>query len=334
MALPHLAPHHGAMSASEYRPRRPGGRASTGRAAARDVDETIDITASRQHGVLARHQLVAAGVPQYAIDHRIRRGRLRPIHRGVYGFGRLRTPHSAEMAAVLAGGAGALLSHRSAASLWRQLPPRPADAPVEVSTPGRHALSRPGLRMHRVPPLRDDEATTLHGLPLTTPARTLLDLAMVLTPHELERALASALRHGLEEHQLRDLLARHPRRAGAPRLRLLLAEGNLAFTRSHAEEVFLGILDRGGLPKPETNVRVRGLEVDCLFRAARLIVEIDGFTYHSSPAATERDHHRDQALYLAGYDVVRFTWKQLDQQPDRVLAKVAGALARAEASRR
>jgi very-short-patch-repair endonuclease len=334
MALPHLAPHHGAMSASEYRPRRPGGRASTGRVAARDVDEMIDLTASRQHGVLARRQLVAAGVPEYAIDHRIRRGRLRPIHRGVYGFGRLRTPHSVEMAAVLAGGAGALLSHRSAASLWRQLPPRPADAPVEVSTPGRHALSRPGLQMHRIPPLRDDEATTLHGIPLTTSARTVLDLAMVLTPHELERALASALRHGLEEHQLRALLARHPRRAGAPCLRSLLGEGNLAFTRSHAEEVFLATLDRGGLPKPETNVRVRGLEVDCLFRAARLIVEIDGFTYHSSPAATERDHHRDQVLYLAGYDVVRFTWKQLDQQPDRVLAKVAGALARAEASRR
>jgi very-short-patch-repair endonuclease len=130
------------------------------------------------------------------------------------------------------------------------------------------------------------------------------------------------------------LLARYPARAGAPLLRSLLGEENLVFTRSHAEKVLLAILERGGLPKPETNVRVRGIEVDCFFRAARLIVEIDGFTYHSSPAAIERDHDRDQVLYLAGYDVVRFTWKQLDQQPDRVLANVAGALARAEARRR
>jgi very-short-patch-repair endonuclease/predicted transcriptional regulator of viral defense system len=322
------------MSAPKDPPRRPVGRASTGRTTTRDVDEIIDLSASRQHGVVARRQLVAAGVPGYAIDHRVRRGRLRPIHRGVYGLGRLRPPHAMEMAAVLAGGDSALLSHRSAAALWKHLPPRPADMPVEVSTPGRHAQSRPGLRVCRIRPIQDDEATSLHGIPITTPARTLLDLAMVLSAHELERTLARALRDGVEEHQLRALLARYPARAGAPLLRSLLGEENLVVTRSHAEDAFLAILDRGGLPKPETNVRIRGFEVDCFFRAARLIVEIDGFTYHSSPAAIERDHHRDQLLYLAGYDVVRFTWKQLDQQPDRALARVAGALARAEARRR
>lgn len=334
MALPQVAPHHGTMSAPEDQPRRPVDPASTGRATARDVDELIDLRASRQHGVVARHQLVAAGVPEYVIDHRLKRGRLRPIHRGVYGLGRLRSPHAAEMAAVLAGGDGALLSYRSAASLWNHLPRRPADAPVEVSTPGRHVQSRPGLRMHRIGPIQDDEATSLHRIPITTPARTLLDLAMVLSAHELERALAGALRDGVEEHRLLELLARYPARAGAPLLRSLLGEENLILTRSHAEDVFLATLDRGGLPKPETNVWIRGFEVDFFFRAARLIVEIDGFTYHSSPTAIERDHNRDQLLYLAGYDVIRFTWKQLDQHPDRVLAKVAGALARAEARQR
>lgn len=298
------------------------------------VDEVIDLTASRQHGVVARRQLLAAGVAEHAIDYRLRKGRLRSVHRGVYGLGRLRGVHAAEMAAVLAGGDGALLSYRSAGAMWGQLPPRPADAPIEVSTPGRHVESRPGLNAHRMSAIHGDEATSLHDIPITTPARTLLDLAVVLSARELERALARALRDGVEEHQLHELLTRYPARSGAPLLRSLVGEDNLVVTRSHAEEAFLAILERGGLPKPQTNVRVRGLEVDCLFRTARLIVEIDGFTYHSSPTAIERDHHRDQVLYLAGYDVIRFTWKQLDEQPDRVLAKVAGALARAEARRR
>jgi very-short-patch-repair endonuclease len=332
-ALPRIALHHGPMSARENH-QRPVGRVSSGPAAERDVDEIIDLIASRQHGVAERHQLMAAGVPAHAIDHRVRKGRLRSIYRGVYGLGRLRGTLAGEMAAVLAGGSGALLSHGSAGALWRLLPPRPAKAPVEITTPGRHALSRPGLSTHRVGSIQDDEATSLHGIPITTPARTLLDLAVVLGAHELERALASALRDGMETQQLVELLARCPTRPGAPTLRRLVGEENLAFTRSHAEAVFLSILHRGGLPKPETNVRIRGIEVDCLFRAARLIIEIDGFTYHSSPAAKERDNHRDQVLYLAGYDVIRFIWKQLDQQPDRVLAKVAGALARAEARRR
>jgi very-short-patch-repair endonuclease len=284
--------------------------------------------------VVERHQLLAAGIPRHAIDHRVRKGRLRSIHRGVYGLGRLRGTHAAEMAAVLAGGDGALLSHGSAGALWRHVPPRSAQAPIEITTPGRHVLSRPGLSAHRVRSIPDDEATSLHGIPITTPARTLLDLAAVLGAREIEQALASALRDGMEKQQLVELLARYPTRPGAPILRVLVGEENLAFTRSHAEAVFLAILDRGGLPKPETNVRIRGIEVDCLFRAARLVVEIDGFTYHSSPAAKERDHHRDQVLYLAGYDVIRFTWKQLDQHPDRVLATVAGALARAETRRR
>jgi very-short-patch-repair endonuclease len=334
MALPHVALHHRTMSAPEDQPQRPAGRVSTGPTAVRDVDEIIDLTASRQDGVVERGQLLAAGVAGHAIDYRLRKGRLRPIHRGVYGVGRLRGAHASEMAAVLAGGDGALLSHRSAASLWQHLPPRPAEAPIEVSTPGRHVQSRPGLRLYRIRTIQADEATSLHGIPITTPTRTLLDLAMVLSAHQLERTVARALRDGVEEHRLLELIARYPRRAGAPLLRSLLGEEHLVITRSHAEEVFLAIVERGGLPKPETNVRIRGLEVDFLFRVARLIVEVDGFTYHSSRAAIERDHHRDQALYLAGYDVVRFTWKQIDQQPDRVLAKLAGALARAEARRR
>lgn len=322
------------MSAPESQERHTVAGVPTGQATPRGVDEIIDISASRQHGVVSRQQLLAKGVAGHAIDYRVRKGRLRPIHRGVYGLGLLRGSHAAEMAAVLAGGVGALLSYRSAGSLWRLLPPRPANAPVEISTPGRAVVSRPGLSAHRIGSIQRDEATSLHGIPITTAARTIFDLAGVLSARELERALARALRNGMEEGQQLELLARYPARPGTPLLRSLVGEGNLVYTRSHAEEVFLAILERGGLPKPETNVQIRGLEVDCFFRAVRLIVEIDGFTYHSSSTAIERDHSRDQALYLAGYDVVRFTWSQLDRQPDRVLAKVAGALARAEARRR
>lgn len=334
MALPRGTPNHGTMSASEGQPSRPVARASTAPASACDVEEIIDLQASRQHGVVARRQLLAAGVAGHAIDYRLRKGRLRPIHRGVYGLGRLRGAHAAEMAAVLALGDGALLSYRSAGSLWGHLPPQSADASMDISTPGRHVDSRPGLITHRMISIQSDEVASLHGIPITSAARTLLDLAGVLAPPQLERALARALRDRVEEHQILGLLGRYPTRPGAPLLRSLVGEENLVVTRSHAEEVFLAILDRGGLPKPATNVRVRGLEVDFLFRPARLIVEIDGATYHSSPAAIDRDHQRDQILYLAGYDVLRFTWRQLDKQPDPVMAKVAGALARAEARRR
>jgi very-short-patch-repair endonuclease len=337
----------GSARGADARPKRreagsdpaPGERSTHGR----DVDDIIDARAARQHGVVARAQLLAAGVPGHAIDHRLRKGRLRPIHRGVYGLGRLRGPHASEMAAVLAAGDGALLSHQSAAALWSHLPPRPAGSRVEVSTPGRHSVSRRGLKTHRIKPVQPDEATSLSGIPITTPARTLLDIAAVLSAPDLERALARALRvqvplpgrarSGLEESLL-VLVARYPRRAGTPLLRSLLGQDGLVFTRSHAEDAFLAILERGGLPKPETNVRIRGIEVDSLFRAARLVVEVDGFSYHSAPAALERDQSRDQTLYLAGYDVLRFTWKQLDKQPDRVLARVAAALGRAEARRR
>jgi very-short-patch-repair endonuclease len=360
MVPPQLTTNDGAMNAPGRTPREPGtagapppageprepGTADAptpaGRTVARDVDDVIDVLAARQHGVVARVQLLAAGVSAHVIDHRLRKGRLRPIHRGVYGLGRLRGPHAGEMAAVLAAGEGALLSHRSAAALWGQIPPRPADSRLEVSTPGRHSLPRPGLKTYRIASIQPDEATSLHGVPIATPTRTLLDLAAVLSAPDLERALARSLRprahltgdagRGLEP-ALHALIERYPRRAGTPLLRSLLAQDRLALTRSHAEAAFLAILERGGLPKPDTNVRIRGLEVDGLFRAARLVVEIDGFRYHSSRAAFERDRSRDQALYVAGYHVIRFTWNQLDQQPDRVLARVSAALALAEARR-
>jgi hypothetical protein len=323
---------------------RPGrGQDGRARIRARDVDDLIDAHTSRQHGVVGRAQLLAAGVPGHAIDHRLERGRLRRIHRGVYGLGRLRGPHAAEMAGVLAAGEGALLSHGSAGALWSQLPPRRPDSRVEVSTPGRHSRSRPELRTHRIGPIQPDEATSLHGIPITTPARTLLDLATVVSAGDLERALARALRAeepeaggsrpGLEASLLA-LIGRYPRREGTPLIRSLLGQDALVYTRSHAEDVFLALVERGGLPAPETNVRISDLEVDCLFRAARLVVEIDGFRYHSSPRALDRDRARDQTLSLAGYDVLRFTWKQVDRKPDRVLASVAVALGRAEARRR
>jgi very-short-patch-repair endonuclease len=333
MKAPRHGPRTGAARTAETAETPAGGWLR-----ARDIDDLIDDFASRQHGVVARAQLLAAGVPGHAIDHRLRRGRLRRIHQGVYGLGRLRGTYAEEMAGVLAAGDGALLSHGSAAALWGHLPPRPPDSRVEVSTPGRHSRSRPNLRTHRIEAMRPDEATSLHGIPITTPARTLLDLAAVLSAGELERALARALRAqeppaggpapGLEK-SLVALVERYPGRPGTPHLRFLLAQDALVFTRSHAEEVFLAIIERGGLPKPETNVRVLRFEVDCLFRAARLVVEIDGFRYHASPAALDRDRTRDQALNLAGYDVLRFTWKQLEREPDRVLASVAMALGRA-----
>lgn len=171
---------------------------------------------------------------------------------------------------------------------------------------------------------------TRAGLPLATPARTLLDLAGISDSRDLERALAAALRTGLADPEaITALLDRYPRRAGRGRLRALLtAAGGPAFLRSEAERRLLALVREYGLPRPRTNVIVEGYEVDFLWAKERLIVEVDGRTYHEAPHAFERDHDRDGVHMAAGYRTMRVTWRQITEERRLLIMRVGQALVR------
>jgi very-short-patch-repair endonuclease len=297
-----------------------------------ELEARLHELASGQHGVVTRGQLIEAGVASSWIDRRVRSHRLRPLHRGVYQVGPVRGPHWREMAAVLASGSSAVLCRRSAAGMQELLPPQPRDQPVQVYV-GESPRLRPGIRTYRTTSLGSDEVTELQGIPITTPARTLLDLAADSPLRELRRALAWARRRkAVDPSELLQMLRRHPRRRGVGHLRRLIEAGAEAdFTRSEAEERLLELVRKADLPRPLVNVRLKGFEVDLLWRRHRLVVEVDGFDFHSSRSAFEGDRRRDARLGAAGYQVLRVTWRHLEQEPEAVLVRLAQALARSSA---
>ncbi len=300
-----------------------------GSAAPVDIDARITQIAAQQHGVVTRDQLIAASVPVHRIEYRLRQGRLRRLYPGVYRTGAVVSAHEPAMAAVLACGQDAVLSYCSAAVPWGVLHATAPLSPVEISVRSGRRAPGPGVRVHRISTLFDDEVTHHDNLPLTTPARTLLDLAAVLDARALESAVARAERKGLADRKsILRLLDRHPARRGVKVLRAIVGDGGSpTFTRSEAEARFLSLLRRTRLPRPEANVIVQGYEVDFLWRRERLIAEIDGFAFHSSRGAFERDRRLDALLGAAGFGVLRMTWHQVTREPEAVLIAVAQALA-------
>jgi very-short-patch-repair endonuclease len=273
--------------------------------------------------------LLEAGLHSDGVDYRLRVGRLRALHRGVYLVGPILPPHGAEMAALLACGAGAVLSDFSAAVICELLAPIKT-APCEVTVPPGKRSMHPKIRIH-VRMLSKDEFTTQHGLRVTTVPRTLLDLAATAPLRSFERALAQALRSGATKtEELSALVARYPRRRGTARLQRALGGTGPAYTRSPAEDRLLALTRKARLREPEANVRVAGHEVDFFWRAERLVLEIDGFAFHSSAEKFESDRSRDADLAAAGARVMRATWRQLAEQPEALLVRLAQALARAE----
>jgi len=236
-----------------------------------------------------------------------------------------------EMAAVLVCGEGSGISHRTAAALWKMLPLQEPGAPVDVSIQRNGRIKAPSLRIHRMSFVHPDERTVEKGIPVTIPARTLLDLAGVASSRELEQAVAMAKRElSVGGGELERLLERYPKRAGASRLRMLLErEGEPALARSEAESRFLGLVRRAKLTRPDVNVRVKAYEVDFLWPRERVVVEIDGFAFHSSRDSFEQDRHRDAVLAASGFLVLRVTWRQITEEPEAVLVLLAQALARA-----
>lgn len=231
------------------------------------------------------------------------------------------------MAAVLACGDGALLSHRSASELWGI--GSHGEIRIDVTVPDRSGRRRPNIAIHRPRTLRDKDRVTLDGIPVTTPARTLLDLAGVVGPRRLEAAFRDADRRGLlDPPVLEELCALSPRRRGVRHLRALVAAYRpTPETRSALEHRFVQLCRRAGLPQPAVNVPAGGYEVDALWPAQRLVVELDGYAFHHDRDSFERDRVRDEALQLAGYRVVRVTHRRLVEDPDSIVGSIRSLLA-------
>jgi very-short-patch-repair endonuclease len=267
-------------------------------------DEAIAGLAARQHGVVARRQLVRLGLSAKAIRHRARTGRLHLIHRGVSAVGHARlTQRGWWMAAVLAAGEGAVLSHRSAAALWGLGLGASGRVDVTVAKERR----RPGSAIHEAR-LEPDEGTVRDGIPVTTVARTLLDLAATAPRRDTERALREAERRRLGDRaSVAVLLERHRGRKGTATLRALLARATDGITKSELEEAFLTFLDDRRFSRPSLNVHVEGFECDCYWAAARTVVELDGRAFHDDDDAFEDDRARDRRLQAVGIRTMRVT---------------------------
>jgi very-short-patch-repair endonuclease len=282
----------------------------------------------RQHGVVTTAQLRELGLAQSSIEDRVAGGRLHRIHRGVYVVGLPRVAAEGRwMAAVLSAGEGALLSHRSAAVLW-DLRSGGGHA-VEVIA-RRDARTRKGLVIRQLAVL-PGEATTHRGIPVTTPSRTILDLASALTRRQLENALRRA-----EMLRLFDLtsldaaVTAHRRAPGRGELRRLLYARTITAveTANNFEDAFLALCDEHGLPTPRVNVPLLGYRPDFLWPRERLIVETDGRASHGTAYAFEADRRRDADLAAAGYQTLRFTYRQVTGDGARTAEVVRAVLTR------
>jgi len=299
------------------------GGAGAPRARRDSPDERAARLAAEQWGVLDTADLRACGFSESAIAARRRNGRLRRIHPGVYAWGHDRlTLRGRFLAAVKAAGPGAVLSHRSAGVLWGLFGWDEAWLP-EVTIPMRGARKIDGITIHRsrVPP----EVIVLDGIPVTSPARTLLDLATVASFKPLRRAVREATAQG--RVGVRDLLAVRGRRGGA-NLTRILADGYTP-TRSELEDAVLDLLERGGFPKPDINtpIRVGGVRTVPDFRwpDRRLVVEADSREWHEHRFAQEDDADRQARLEAAGERVLRVTWKQAIVRPGQTIARIRAA---------
>lgn len=237
------------------------------------------------------------------------------------------------MAAVLAGGPDALLSHRSAAALWELRPP-PA-GPIDVSVPGRSRKGQPGIRFHNVRSLHADDRARVDGIPVTAVHRTLLDFAEVADRQRLRHAIEEAERRELFDLNAIDaLLARSPGRRGQKLLSATVAQvrGPVPWTRSEFERAFLALIREAGLPEPQTNVIVEGHLVDCWWPAERLVVELDSFRWHKTRRSFEDDRLKGAKLQVAGIAPLQLTERRVRFEPRAVLSDVARMLSAGQAA--
>lgn len=300
----------------------------------RELEDRIHALAGKQHGVVTRAQLVEVGLSPAAVGRRLKSARLRALHRGVYYLGPFQHDRAREMAAALAGGPTALLSHTTALRLWGM---REVEVPgsIHVSVPGCGRGRRAGIRFHRIAELAEDERAVVDSIPVTSPARTLVDAAGILGSHEIARAAAVAEREGLiERDELNHLPERYRGRPGMAALRALLEdEAAPNFTRSAAERRCLELVRLAGLPRPRANVPFGPYELDLLWPAEGVAIEIDGWAHHSSRLRFEGDRRKDNWLRARGIEVIRLTWRQITRDGFRTAVQIGEILAVARARR-
>jgi very-short-patch-repair endonuclease len=292
-------------------------------------DRVVGGLADRQHGVVSREQLLAAGQTPRVIRRAVEAGRLRPVFRGVYAVGHLALRREGWwMAALLACGEGAALSHRTAAMVWG-LQTGPT-LPIDVATSTDHGRKHRQITTHRML-LAPLDALLRDNLRLTTPSRTIVDLATRLKGRALRDAVERAqdLRR-FDPDDIRDTLARAPRRPGTRRLEDLITvmAPDKDNARSHLERMFLALTRKARLPKPASNLEIAGRSRDFAWPDQRLVVETDGYRYHSSRQAKRRDNRRDRQLTALGWRPVRFTYEEIAFEPAEVAKELVGLLSR------
>lgn len=281
--------------------------------------------ARRQHWVITRQRLLSLSFGAREIERRITAGRLHPVHAGVYAVGRRELSRRGEMmAAVLACGEGAVLSHRSAAELWGIGPPMP----LEVTVPSTRNPRRPGIRIHRRA-VEPKHIAHQDAIPVTTPALTLVDLTPRLPKDDVEKAVNEADRLDLidPERLRREVEAMRGMR-GAPRLRHILDRRTFTLTQSTLERLFKAISHRAGLPTPVTQEKLNGYWVDFWWPDLGLVIETDGLKYHRTPAQQARAYRRDRAYLAAGLTPLRFSHEEVKYDPAMVEAELRRTLKR------
>lgn len=290
-------------------------------------DRVIARIARLQRGLTTYEQLLAAGLSPGQIARRIRSGKLIPVHIGVYAVGHdALTLEARFLAGVLAAGPGAALGHRSAA---RHLALRATHGSVVEVIGTRNRKGNRNLIVHRPRTIHPEDVTVVEGIPTTTAARTLLDLAATVDKRALEEAVRQAYFLRLvTDASLNATIGRSFGHHGIRRLReaALLPAGERL--RNRAEQRLLGLIIESRLPKPRVNFRVLGRERDLVWLEQRLVVEFDGWEAHGHRIAFEDDRERDGALAEQGWTTLRFTWRQLDEHPEQIVARIGTVLTR------
>lgn len=298
-------------------------------------DERIAAVAGLQRGYVARRQLLAIGVSYRAIARSVHAGRLHPCRRGVYAVGhRAEVALGPETSALLAVRDGAALSHGSAAALWGMRGPDPPDQVVHIVVGGNQAAAAEGVHVHRTQTLAAADLRIRDRVPVTSPARTIIDMTPGLADRRLELMVDGAITERVvREVELRQALDRLTRAPGRSRLIELLGhQTHASVTRSRAEERLLGVIRKARLPEPLLNAQVAGHEVDFYWPQARLVLEIDGFQFHSTRRRLERDRRKDDDLTAAGMSPIRATARQAERDAVAIVVQVGQALTRAGAA--
>ena len=327
---PQCGPARATSARRARRVRRPSDAASVARAQQERVilaERRVAALAAEQQGMVTTAQLEVAGLSRTQVTRRVAGGWLVRVHTGVYRLGAYPGPWGREAAALLACGPDAALSHWTAARI-DALTGR-GGAEIHVSIEGRLAGRVRGIRPHRVSALPEEDVVLRHGLRVTAPARTLLDVAAVAPRDLLGRITEEAqVRRLVSAADLRAALERAAGRPGVRKLREVVEYLDVPLlTRSEAEKRLRMLVRSAALPLPRMNVRRAGWEVDAVWDAQRLVVEFDGRKFHDTGGKFERDRRKDADLVLAGYRVLRITWRRLTRQPGEVVAILAAALA-------